>query len=130
MTILADHNVEGHATILLGVLGAEGGLEIFPMRLATLAQMGLPYDGSDRAVWRFAQENGMILLTANRRMEEEDSLEKTIRDENTPASLPVLTIGNVNRMVEKTYRERCATRLLEIGLNLKNYLGTGRIFIP
>ncbi|MEA3339799.1 MAG: ACP S-malonyltransferase, partial [Chloroflexota bacterium] len=76
------------------------------------------------------QKNGMILLTANRRMREEDSLEETIRNDNTPTSLPVLTIGNINRMIEKTYREQCATRLLEIGLDLENYLGTGRIFIP
>jgi hypothetical protein len=28
----------------------------------------LPKDSSDRVVWRFAQANQMILLTANRRM--------------------------------------------------------------
>ena len=45
-------------------------------------------------------------------------------------SLPVLTMGNANRMLDKAYRERCAIRLVEIGLDLENHLGTGRVFIP
>ena len=72
----------------------------------------------------------MLLLTANRRMQGAHTLEHTIREENTPTSFPVLTIGNADRMLEKTYRERCAIRLVEIGLDLENYLGTGRVFIP
>ena len=52
--------------------------------------------------------NGMILLTSNRRRREEDSLEQTLREENTATSLPVLTIGNAERMIERRYRERCA----------------------
>ncbi len=72
----------------------------------------------------------MLLLTDNRSMKEQDSLEQTIREENTPTSLPVLTIGSVDRLDERVYRERCVERLLEIGLNLDDYLGTGRIFIP
>lgn len=95
-----------------------------------LPQVGLPYTSSDREVWRFAQAQQMLLLTANRRMHGEDTLEHTIREENTPTSFPVLTIGNADRIVERAYRERCALRLMEIGLELHNYLGAGRIFIP
>ncbi len=47
-------------------------------------------------------------------MEGADSLEQTIRDENTSESLPVLTIGNISRFVESEYRKKCATRLIEI----------------
>ena len=130
ITILVDHNIEGQAIILWGAISAEGWLELLPLRLVTFAQVGLPPDSSDREVWRFAQSNGMILLTSNRRMKEADALEQTIREENTAASLPVLTIGNVKRTVEKSYRERCAARLLEIALDLESYLGAGRIFIP
>jgi hypothetical protein len=43
----------------------------------------------------FAQAQKMILLTANRNMEGDDSLEQTIRNENTLISLPVLTIANL-----------------------------------
>jgi hypothetical protein len=59
----------------------------------------------------------MLLLTANRRMQGEQTLEHTIREENTPTSFPVLTIGNADRMLEKAYRERCAIRLIEIVLS-------------
>lgn len=130
ITILVDHNIEGQALMLWGTLTATGWFELIPIQMKNLADMGLPFDSSDREIWRFAQANRMLLLTANRRMKEEYSLEQTIREENTPTSLPVLTIGNVRRIPEKTYRERCVERLLEIILDLENCLGTARIFIP
>ncbi len=107
-----------------------GWLELFPLKLQTFTDIGLPLDSTDREVWRFAQANGMILLTNNRNMEGEDSLEQTLREENQSDSLPIITISNVNRLAERTFRERCADRLIEIGLDLENYLGTSRIFIP
>ena len=130
ITILVDHNIEGQAIALWGTLAAEGWLDLFPLKLATFESAGLPFDSTDRAVWRFAQAKGMILLTDNRNMKGEDSLEQTLREENTMTSLPVLTIGNAERLRERTYRERCATRLVEIGLDVENYLGASRIFIP
>jgi hypothetical protein len=72
----------------------------------------------------------MILLINNRNMEGVDSLEYTLREENTPASLPVLTIGDFDRITDRAYRERCAIRLLEIVVYLDDYLGVGRLFIP
>ena len=100
------------------------------MRFARFAEVGLSYDRSDRTVWRFAQENRMLLLTDNRNMIGPDSLEQTIRNENRVDSLPVITLSRANRMVEQVYRERCAMRVLDIILELDNYLGTGRVFIP
>jgi predicted nuclease of predicted toxin-antitoxin system len=35
---------------------------------------------SDRLVWRYAQENQMMILTANRNMKGEDSLEQVMRE--------------------------------------------------
>jgi hypothetical protein len=130
VTFLADHNIEGQAALLWEALNREGWLELFPLRLETFARVGLSLESSDRAVWRFVQERGMILLTDNRNREDDDSLEQTIAAENTPSSLPVLTIGNARRMVEREYRDRCATRLCELFLDLDNYRGTGRLFIP
>lgn len=94
------------------------------------ADVGLADNSNDRDVWRFAQINGMILLTANRNMEGNNSLEQTIREENTLTSLPVVTISKVERLEDRLYRELCAERLLEIGLYPENYLGIGRLFIP
>lgn len=92
--------------------------------------MTLPENSNDRAVWRFAQKNHMILLTDNRSDNEPDSLEQTICEENSPGSLPVLTVGSLDRMKENHYRVRCAELIAEIVLDLRNYMGTGRIFIP
>ncbi len=40
-------------------------------------EVELAINSSDRAVWKFAQESQMILLTANRRMKGTESLEQT-----------------------------------------------------
>lgn len=130
ITILSDHDIEGKVFLLWGTVAATGWLETLPLRLVRFRDVGLPRNSTDRTVWRFAQTHGMILLTNNRNMEGIDSLEQTIRDENTITSLPVLTIGNFDRITERVYREQCAARLIEIIVYLDDFLGVGRMFIP
>jgi hypothetical protein len=130
ITILVDHDIEGQALTLWGTLAAEDWLTLLPLQLVTFAQIGLPVHSSDRLVWQTAQARGMVLLTHNRNMRDSDSLEQTIREENIPTALPVVTIGRIDRIRERAYRERCALRLIEIGLDIETYLGFGRIFIP
>ncbi len=130
MNFLIDYNLTGDAVLFWGTLSSEGWLDLLPIRFFTFREVELPMDSSDRVVWDFAQTNQMILITANRNMKGDDSLEQTMREENTPTSLPILTIGNPDRFDESGYRQRCATRLIEILLNLENYTGVGRIFIP
>lgn len=113
----------------MGTMSAEGLQGLLPIGLTTFADVGLAFDSNDRTVWRFAQEHGMVLLTDNRNMSGADSLEQTIREESRQDSLPVLTIGSVERIVEKEYRERCAFRLIEIILDLESYLGAARLYI-
>lgn len=122
--------MEGQAAVLLGAITAGGWLGLVPLQLVTFVAVGLPVDSTDRAVWRFAQARQMLLLTNNRNSVGEDSLGLTIREETTASSLPVLTVGNLDRLAEPPYRQRCAERLVEIVLDLHLYLGTGRIFIP
>jgi hypothetical protein len=98
--------------------------------MLTFDVVDLAFDSSDRDVWRFAQTQHLVLLTANRNMHEEDSLEQTIREENGPTSLPVLTIGNPNRISLRVYRDAVALRLAEIAMELDRYLGMGRIYLP
>ncbi len=100
------------------------------MELRTFAEIGLAIDTIDRDVWRIAQDRGMLLLTANRNMDEVDSLEQTIREENSSDALPVITIGDTQSFNEKEYRAACAERLVEIVLDLKPLRGAGRVFIP
>jgi hypothetical protein len=82
-------------------------------------------------VWRLAQANQMILLTANRSMKGDKSLEQVLREENTVKFLPVITIGDANRfLADRVYRNRVIDRLIEILLDIEAWMGVGRIFVP
>ncbi len=74
-------------------IASQGWLDIIPIRFVTFAEVELPINSNDRVVWRFAQENQMILLTANRSMKGKKSLEQVMREENTPTSQPVVTFS-------------------------------------
>ncbi len=131
MIFLVDHNLERHAVVLLGNIANQGWLEVVPIRFVTFKEVELSVDSSDRIVWRVAQANQMILLTANRKMKGKDALEKVLREENTTNSFPVITIGNAERLLdEREYRDRCVERLLEIAIDIENYIGVGRLFVP
>jgi len=130
MKVLLDHHMKKQGILLWVTMRSEGWLKLLDIPMQTFNDVGLPIDSSDRDVWRFAQKNDLMLLTANRNSEGEGSLEQTIRDENKPTSLPVVTVGMIDHMEESSYREKCAERLVDIVLNIENYLGAGRIYIP
>ncbi|MCU0541454.1 MAG: DUF5615 family PIN-like protein [Oscillatoriaceae cyanobacterium Prado104] len=130
MTFLIDYNLDGYALIFLGILVKGGWLEFASVQFVTFREVGLAMESSDRVVWRYAQEHQMMILTANRNMKGGDSLEQVMREENTENSLPVLTIGSLDRLSEADYRQRCAERLIEIVVDIDNYKGVGRLFIP
>lgn len=130
MIVLVDYNLTGYIVLFQGTLASGGWLELLAIRFVTLKEAGLAADTNDRIIWRFAQSNQMLLLTANRNAKGEDSLEQTIREEGTSTSLPVLTVGTLDRLVEREYREQCSARIAEIVLYIENYLGISRIFIP
>ncbi|WP_017743059.1 hypothetical protein [Scytonema hofmannii] len=90
MIFLIDHNIEGQALVLLGSITTGGWLDLLPIRFVTFEEVQLPINSNDRMVWRFAQQNRMILLTANRSMKGKDSLEQVIREESSSTSLPVV----------------------------------------
>jgi hypothetical protein len=127
---LIDHNIEGQSLMLFGSITSEWWIDVLTIRFVYFDEVELPITSSDRLVWKFAQENQMILLTANRSMKGEDSLEQVLREECLPTSLPVVTLANVDRIIEREYREECVDRLIEIALYLENYLGVSRLFIP
>ncbi|MEC4814440.1 MAG: ACP S-malonyltransferase [Scytonema sp. PMC 1069.18] len=130
MIFLIDHNIEGQALVLFGSITTGGWLDLLPIRFITFEEVQLPINSNDRMVWRFAQQNRMILLTANRSMKGKDSLEQVIREESSSTSLPVVTFGNIGKMDERNYREQCVDRLIEIVLYIDNYMGVSRLFIP
>lgn len=128
--VLLDNHLGGYARILTRAVSATGLEAMLPIRFVTFAEVDLPYNSNDRALWRFAQARGMVILTGNRNEDDSDSLGTTLAQEGTPTSLPVLTIGRVGSLVEREYRERCSYRLLEILLELDSKRGLGRIYIP
>ncbi|NJL22811.1 MAG: ACP S-malonyltransferase [Leptolyngbyaceae cyanobacterium SM1_3_5] len=122
---------QGHALVLFGAIASQGWLDVVPIRFVTFSEMELSINSDDRVVWRLAQENQMILLTANRSMKGKDSLEQVMREENTSVSLPVITISNADRLLsDSEYRGRCVESLVEIVLDVDTYRGARRIFIP
>ncbi len=102
------------------------------MTLNIFPDVNLPYSARDETVWRLCQEKGYLLLTGNRRtVDEEDSLELTIRRLYTPTILPVLTIGDMNRVLhDRNYCERCAICLAEIVIELDALRGVTRLYLP
>jgi hypothetical protein len=131
MIFLVDHNLKGHALVFFGAIASQGWLDIIPIQFVTFAEINLPIDSDDRVVWRLAQKNQMILLTANRSMKGKNSLEQVMREENTSESLPVITISNADRLLnESEYRNCCVEKLVEIALDVDNYRGAKRIFLP
>ena len=131
MIFLIDHNLKGHALIFFGAIASQGWLDIIPIQFVTFDEMNLSIDSDDRKVWRFAQENQMILLTANRSMKGKDSLEQVMREENTSESFPIITVSSADRLLnDSEYRNRCVEGLVEIVLDIETYRGARRIFIP
>jgi len=130
MQILIDHNLEGDAALLFAWLDKEDWVELLRLEFVSFAEVALNVESDDTTVWRFAQTHGMLLLTLNRNDDDETSLTATIRHENTAASLPVLTVANLRCLKEQACREAAALRLAEIVVDLEQYLGTGRLYIP
>ncbi|MEM9766949.1 MAG: ACP S-malonyltransferase [Cyanobacteria bacterium P01_D01_bin.71] len=131
MIFLVDHNLKGHALVFFGTIASQGWLDVAPIQFVTFDQVNLSINSDDRVVWRLAQANQMILLTANRSMKGKDSLEQVMREENTSESLPIITVSNADRLLnDSEYRGRCVESLIEIVLDIDTYLGARRIFIP
>ena len=66
MIVLVNYNLAGYIVLLQRTLATEGWLDLLSVRFLTLSEAGLAVDSSDRTIWRFAQLDQMLLLTANR----------------------------------------------------------------
>jgi hypothetical protein len=132
--ILADANCEGHLALLVRLF-QEGWRhdvwEILHLTPRSLSDLGLQPDASGRDVWEACQREQVILLTANRNDDGPESLEATIQQHNTPASLPVFTLANDQRgLRDRLYAEAVADRLLEVLFDIDSYRGAGRLYLP
>ena len=93
--------------------------------------LSLPLNAPDALIWRTCQAHQLILLTGNRNADGADSLEATLRTHNTSASLPVLTIADTEQLLRsRDYADRVVGQMLEYLLDIEQYRGTGRLFLP
>jgi hypothetical protein len=128
--ILLDHDIEGYDIYIETGLRETGWDKVFTIEFNRLSDFSLPDNSSDQDIWRFTQQGRLLLITSNRNNEAETSLQATIERENTPDSLPVITVSDRESLVLVDYRQRVANRLAEIIADLEAYLGVGRIWVP
>lgn len=131
---LADVNVRGHVRRLIAVCESQRWVEFWRALECEVCDFGdfdLGDDVSDAEIWDVCQDNGVVLITANRNADDPDSLESTIRQRNSPACLPVLTLADPDRIQhDRRYAEQAAERLLEILFDLDAVRGAGRLYLP
>ena len=132
--ILADVNIEGYVDLLVAMLRAEPW-KIFwddlQLQYVVFANIGLAPESPDLLVWKTCQERELLLITDNRNKDDTDSLEATIREQNTPSSLPVFTIADVPHLRHsKDYADQIIEAFLIYVLQGDNIRGTGRLYLP
>jgi hypothetical protein len=132
--LLADNDVQGQVLHLASILDRGFWSELWKglaLSVRTFDDVGLPHSASDQKIWQLCQTTDLILVTANRNDDTDDSLESTLRRENTPACLPVFTLADPQRISSSSaYAERVAVRMLEYLLEVDRIRGTGRLYLP
>jgi hypothetical protein len=117
MLILADNDVGGAVVALRRILESVEWATFSAMldlRFIEFTDVGLARDASDPLVWHTYQEVGAVLITANR-ASGDASLEHTIPEHAGADSLPVVTIGDPQRVIrDPAYAQECAISLGEI----------------
>ena len=88
--------------MLSNMLIRQDWFDFLSVKVVAFDEVGLVMESSDREVWQVAQKHELVLVTANRRMVGEDSLEQVLREENTAQSLPVLTLADSDRFIQKS----------------------------
>lgn len=134
MKLLSDNDIRGLVDVVLWHCKHPDWLETWEylkVELVTPDQLGLQPSSSDADVWHACQRHNVVLLTGNRNSKGAESLEATLRLHNTSKSLPVITIANLRTLQrDARYVQRIAVELMDVLLDIEDYRGTGRLFIP
>jgi hypothetical protein len=100
--MMADHDIEGQLHVLLRLLTSPEWYEKIwgelDLRVESFASLGIAANPQDAELWEVCQAREIVLITGKRNQESPASLEATIQIATTPESLPVLTIGELQRM--------------------------------
>lgn len=132
--LMADNDIQGQFKELLHVFLSPTWRDVWDglhVSIQTFETVGLARSAADVLVWQVCQSRQVVLVTGNRKSVGPDSLEATIRSQNTPDSLPVVTISGPKLIPRnRIYTERVAEKILEYLLEIDNYRGAGRIWVP
>jgi hypothetical protein len=132
--ILADINVVGQVVYLVKLMQAEPWTEFWNdlgLVLHRFEDLGLTATAKDVEIWQQCQAHALILITDNRNDDSPDSLTAAIRKFNTPTSLPVFTIADLDKFgASREYEKRVLATLYDYLLRIDEVRGTGRLFLP
>jgi len=130
LTILLDHDLEGRVVFLEAGLKETGWNQDLNIEFKRLRDLNLAEDSTDQEIWRYVQRERLLFITNNRSRDDETSLEAVIERESKLDSLPVLTISDQDKLILAEYRQKVADKLTLLIIDIEDYLGTGRIFLP
>lgn len=132
--LIADANIQGQVEYLVLQMQSSRWADLWVdlgLRLYRFDDVGLSTDSTDLEVWTVCQSRELILLTDNRNLDSDDSLEATIRRANTPQSLPIFTIADINEFrANNLYVERVVEAIFDYLIRIDEILGTGRLYVP
>jgi hypothetical protein len=132
--ILPDANSIGQVQALVQRMQAEPWAEFWTelnLVLTRFEDVGLTSDSADSDIWHKCQAEQLVLLTDNRNHDSLDSLEAIIRKHNQPDSLPVFTIGDLDKFQNsREYAERVLIKLYDYLTRIDEVRGTGRLYLP
>jgi hypothetical protein len=114
---MADHDIEGQMQVLLRLLVSSEWRLLWAelaIRVESFVSLGVSVDTPDGELWRLCQTRQIVLVTGNRNNEGPESLEAVIQEANSPTSLPVLIIGEPQRIFSgNTYAHHEAIKVTQ-----------------
>jgi hypothetical protein len=132
--LVADANIEGQVRYLVQRMQADEWADFWQalgLVLRRFEDIGLSSESTDLEVWNVCQAEELILITDNRNLDAEDSLEATIRRNNTAESLPVFTIADISEFrTDNAYVERVIQAFYDYLLRIEEIRGSGRLYLP
>lgn len=132
--ILADINVIGHLQKIHAIIKHDQWTDVWTslnLRIVRFDELGLRPKSLDSDIWKACQAAELVLFTNNRNHDGPDSLEAAIRENNNDLCLPVFTLANENRFQNsREYASKVVEDMMEYLLDIDDYRGTGRLYLP
>lgn len=133
MRIVPDNDVIGAVSLIRRILSTPRWSpfsEALDLEFIEFAELGLRHDAPDREVWLACRNADVLLLTGNR-SGGAGSLDEVIQEMGDLTSLPVVTIANVQDLLnDRHIAEDAVAGLLDYIERIDSLRGSGRLFIP